>query len=266
MPSAWAASSTLTRSWSTKEPPGTARPWGAAVSFSWARMEAERAPDPEERPLARATKKRNAGASIYAVRMADWGPKAWRAAVVNRGRNTAASPDAWRSVAVLLRRSAEILRERVEAATAEIRADGAAAQQPPLEAGLWSIQLMLMGFALENLIKATIIAREPHLVQAHHLERLGHDLPRLFQRGQVAVSDRERELLQRLTKFAVWSGRYPVPIEFSNFAIPRQRPKGIHIEIQKGAHDEDLFAGIFDRLCAPVVAHADDVGDRATRH
>jgi len=64
---------------------------------------------------------------------------------------------------------------------------------------------MLAGFALENLIKG-------HYVVAHG-DRPGktHDLVDLASKAPIPLDPAETRLARRLTQFATWSGRYPIP-------------------------------------------------------
>jgi hypothetical protein len=74
--------------------------------------------------------------------------------------------------------------------------------------------LMLMGFAFENLFKAVIVRRDGRGSpdKTKMLAKVkDHDLPRLAKDAGFPL-DREREdLLRRMTRCAVWEGRYPVP-------------------------------------------------------
>lgn len=74
------------------------------------------------------------------------------------------------------------------------------------------VYMMLMGFAVENVLKAMIIAREPENVEDQKLSKLicQHDLCRLWDCvGLTRCAEYEREL-RCLETFAVSFGRYPV--------------------------------------------------------
>ncbi|HET6325753.1 MAG TPA: hypothetical protein VFG04_13830 [Planctomycetaceae bacterium] len=83
------------------------------------------------------------------------------------------------------------------------------------------VYTMLLGMAIESLLKAAIVLhhgsqlkREPN--RAVNLERsfLIHDLDALAKRIETqdfTLSKDELELLNRLTSFIEWCGRYPVP-------------------------------------------------------
>jgi len=74
--------------------------------------------------------------------------------------------------------------------------------------------MMLTGYALENAIKALLLHRKPELCTPERAPRWpggGHDLARLFDEAGVGVSVEERRLLDQLSEFVVWRGRYTMP-------------------------------------------------------
>jgi len=74
--------------------------------------------------------------------------------------------------------------------------------------------MMLTGYALENAIKTLLLHRKPELCTPERAPRWpggGHDLARLFDEGGIGVSVEERRLLDRLSEFVLWRGRYTMP-------------------------------------------------------
>lgn len=100
--------------------------------------------------------------------------------------------------------------------------------QPPLPS-FWSagVERMLMGFSLENLVKALILqdpskadkvfAKEGNL----HWAVASHDLPKLFAEAGQDFDDQELIFLELWTTCSTWAGRYPLPKNENEF--PRQR-------------------------------------------
>jgi len=88
---------------------------------------------------------------------------------------------------------------------------------PP--APVWPMYMMLAGLALENLLKGIQIARDPRLVLPSPSKRtalLASTLTRhldlnLVRDAGVRLSPEEADLVERLSVFVVWGGRYPVP-------------------------------------------------------
>jgi hypothetical protein len=86
----------------------------------------------------------------------------------------------------------------------------------------FGIPCMLYGLALENALKALratqIVAQgDAVIVCSLKGERLHpalrhHNLEALAQQGGLSLSGADRNLLRRLEKFAVWAGRYPMPV------------------------------------------------------
>jgi len=82
-----------------------------------------------------------------------------------------------------------------------------------------SVYLMLIGFAVENLLKSRIVKFDRKIWRAKILEqgRLPnelkdkHDLVALSHRARLRLVRDDEATLRRLTRYAQWAGRYPVP-------------------------------------------------------
>jgi hypothetical protein len=80
---------------------------------------------------------------------------------------------------------------------------------------------MLIAFTVENLLKAAAISTRSLQYKKEFREKLrfpkelrSHDLIRLAERVGLTLEKGEEDLLRRLTRSAVWFGRYPVPLEY----------------------------------------------------
>jgi hypothetical protein len=129
----------------------------------------------------------------------------------------ARDPSTWLASAERLHASAEHLWNSFESHSRRHRFELADWQD---DWGDLPATLMLAGFALENLAKGLIIAKEPNVVRDTHLERWstrsGHEIPDLLNRAAITlVDDSERLVVARLEYFARWAGRYPVPMKFA---------------------------------------------------
>ena len=78
---------------------------------------------------------------------------------------------------------------------------------------------MLVAFAVENILKAAIVQAGAAELTARFekdskfpKELKGHDLLALAKAAGVSIGFEVEDLLRRLTRNAIWSGRYPVPI------------------------------------------------------
>jgi hypothetical protein len=77
--------------------------------------------------------------------------------------------------------------------------------------------MLLDGLSLENLIKGILIGRNPSVVNSNSLDikllsksKGGHDLSKLMQKASIELSLEEFDVVERLTKFVVWAGKYPI--------------------------------------------------------
>ena len=84
---------------------------------------------------------------------------------------------------------------------------------------------MLLAFAVENLLKAAAVARNSikykQSFRATHKfpkELQSHDLFELATHVGLILQGHDEDLLRRLTRSAVWFGRYPAPLRHSDMA------------------------------------------------
>jgi hypothetical protein len=79
-----------------------------------------------------------------------------------------------------------------------------------------SSALLLVGLAVENLIKGVYVARNPGLVDRKRLDRSlwqsdgGHGITD-FAKDVMRLTPEEEELLDRLQEYTVWADRFPIP-------------------------------------------------------
>ena len=88
-----------------------------------------------------------------------------------------------------------------------------------------SVAYMLAGFAIENLLKGLLVARESPFDENGRFKFATHDLRQLAQDAGYELDESENRLLERVQEFTVWTGRYPVPIA-SDSMRPRANPEG----------------------------------------
>ena len=86
------------------------------------------------------------------------------------------------------------------------------------------IYFMLIAHACENLLKAAVVSRSKNELQsqAQTTGRLpnslkSHDLYKLAVTAGLDPSEDQELLLRRLTQNAVWSGRYPLPLNANDY-------------------------------------------------
>jgi hypothetical protein len=117
-------------------------------------------------------------------------------------------------------------------------------RRPPFEdIALFKSYMLLSGLALENLTKGIIVGRKPGVVTPDTFNLKEHNLLKLAQQVARPFSKNERDILDRLTAFVMWAGRYPIPLRATDNDHPlfkRTDPELIdHLFIK--------FATILDR-------------------
>lgn len=146
----------------------------------------------------------------------------------------ASSPHSWVLTAVRLGRAAGLVMEAVhegqaarpglmsaslDPASDEAERDEAEAQLMDAlhDSSLFDIALMLAGFGIENLAKATLVRRSDNPVPddslVSHLKT--HNLTNLVRRCGIKPTPEQDYVLRILSRQVTWSGRYPFPLNWS---------------------------------------------------
>jgi len=130
-----------------------------------------------------------------------------------------------------------------------------AAEQMRQHPELWAadVFMMLAGMAVEDLLKAIILIREPALVQPNPaaptqmLDRSisSHDLARLGSRAGISLDADERSFASRLSSFVLWVGRYPLAKTLQAMAPV---PGGSDLRSVEDPKDVDAAEALFRRL------------------
>ena len=86
---------------------------------------------------------------------------------------------------------------------------------------------LLMGYALENLLKGVLMAKHPEYFKPDSKIKniCSHKLVSLYKRCSLHVTADEEELLKKLTDHIEWVGKYPVPLEMAGM-YPRKKSDG----------------------------------------
>jgi len=84
---------------------------------------------------------------------------------------------------------------------------------------------LLLAFAVENMFKAVIVRENAFEFKKHFKETSKfpkelqiHDLLILAEKAGLKYNTEEEDLLRRLTRNAIWAGRYPVPLNYQKSA------------------------------------------------
>lgn len=114
---------------------------------------------------------------------------------------------------------------------------------------------LLYGLALENVFKGIIIQQRKPTV--NDLPGLfgggsGHNLADLAQRASFTLSPDERDLVNRLSAFVEWAGRYPVAKKVEKMAIGQKAVTGEWPPLPLQQHEAGLYEALFTRAEAVI--------------
>ena len=70
---------------------------------------------------------------------------------------------------------------------------------------------MLVGFAIENLIKGVIAKEDGFLDEKKKIKESHHNLIGLFRKIEFARSPDEEQVVSVVMEYVLWAGRYPIP-------------------------------------------------------
>jgi len=183
----------------------------------------------------------------------------WDPVLKSNYRTDLLSHSSWVRKAESLLDSASLLEPEVAAIWASLRERHEARGSSKLKSdGILSVYLMLMAFAVENLLKAELVHKF-HSKFRQMFDSSGklppllktHDLFVLAQKAGLSMGIVEEDLLRRLTRSAIWAGRYPVPIEFGELASGEEFSDGKVWSISYlGGKDVERLRKLIDKIRA----------------
>lgn len=131
-----------------------------------------------------------------------------------------------------------------------------------------AIYLLLMGYAIENLIKGIIYSKNPTMLEEDdktlRLKKslAHHQLANLYVEAGLAASrdaiDYDtKEILDYLEEFITWRGRYNLPLNLQQAKNAKQLPCCMH-------HGGELFPDKIDDLVAELISELDKIPNPPT--
>ena len=118
--------------------------------------------------------------------------------------------------------------------------------------------MMIAGLAIENLVKAVLVAKENiHFTKGRLPKELeSHDLAKLLCRASVQLSEGETRLVARAADAIVWKGRYAIPrladkIPSEGFAHISSHPRDVVALFRKMV--AELPSDVLATDCVPNV-------------
>jgi len=134
----------------------------------------------------------------------------------------ASSPTDWFLDAARLKQAANVIFEAITAAKSTPNPptlwDGEGEPLKDRDDWLTPVFMFLAGCAIENLVKATLVGRDATLISEAKLAKTltTHELPTLLELVNITPTPAQASLAGRLTKWIIWAGRYPTPVNSSN--------------------------------------------------
>src|SRR6266487_4632962 len=167
------------------------------------------------------------------------------------------SSSSWTKKADALLDSARLLEPEVAAIWESLREWQATKDRRELKSDeILSVYLMLVAFAVENLLKAELV-RKFYSEFRQMFDSSGklpallktHDLFVLATQANLSMEPRDEDLLRRLTRSAIWAGRYPIPIDFSGMVGGEKFSDGkIWSTSYLGGNDVDRLRTLVDKI------------------
>lgn len=109
---------------------------------------------------------------------------------------------------------------------------------------------LLYGLALENMIKGIIVQqRAPSASEVFALfgKSSGHNLGDLAEKASFVLSKDERDLLNRLSAYVEWAGRYPVAKKMEKMTLRQKAVTGEWLPLPLQQHEVSLYETVFAR-------------------
>ena len=123
-----------------------------------------------------------------------------------------------------------------------------------------NVYLLLMAFAIENLLKSVIIRSKitispnPSVVQKALPKILkNHKLYPLAKLAGFKMNSRQELLLRRLSRFSIWAGRYPIPTTAKDYEPNEELSSGEewtvgYLSSSDVSEVTDLLVALFKQL------------------
>jgi hypothetical protein len=156
-------------------------------------------------------------------------------------------PLAWRMASDSLRRAARTLLPVIENDEKVLCNQQS---EDNIEPPLSPVYMLLVGLAIENLVKGICVANAPNIIENDRLGRgmRTHSILDLLARAHVTVSQEDSELIERLEVFVNWAGRYPIPAKLGD-SLPRTNSTGGFGPLNYfSSRDPELLEYLMDRL------------------
>ncbi len=161
--------------------------------------------------------------------------KKWEKVVKSIFKTKLLDENAWLEKANDLLDSATLFEKEVYKVWDTIRQTGGKGDK--IRTGYFGTHFMLIAFAIENILKSKIISKNKiefrkSIIEKGKLPKVlkSHDLYKLANMLDILLDSKEESYLRRLSRAAVWAGRYPVPLEHKDLLGKKYSDGEIHME------------------------------------
>lgn len=158
-------------------------------------------------------------------------------------------PDMWHTSAYGLKHAADAVLAKIKADMTAL-ASGKPSAKHFRKLPVVYAYMLLAGLAIENLIKGLSIKKDSALIDNGKLDQsLGkHDLLALARKAGVRLTEEERSLVERLTEYVIWAGRYPIPKRSDSYLLRGAGGSGSAPTVYWTRNDPVLINRLYKRL------------------
>ena len=163
---------------------------------------------------------------------------------------SASEPGLWQLEALRLRRAADHL---FEVYCSDLR-QLSSGQVTPVDLHnleLASAASLLYGLSLENLLKGIIVKSGAPVIAKWRIQfgrGSGHNLVHLASKASITLNSDEQDLLNRLTRYVEWAGRYPVAKSPEQMALCQKNVSPEWFPLPLQPYEAPLYAAVFSRV------------------
>jgi len=167
------------------------------------------------------------------------------------------APGEWLSFAEELMESAEVLWKQYDGSLrSEIIHDKIVVLESKKVSGISRPYFLLVGFAIENLLKGLIVFNDPSTITSGKIKRIKtHKITNLIKEiSEINLFEEEIEICKKIEEAIPYWGRYPIPLEAENITPDI----GITPELR------EIIKSMYNRLAATLYQKIKDGWESGT--
>lgn len=117
------------------------------------------------------------------------------------------------------------------------------------------IALMLGAYAIEMSLKMVIVATyvnthgfEKQITKSDDILPKTHDLLKILTQAGLRTAKADREALSKLTPYAVWAGRYPIPMKANGYQGPAVFERFMNRDAKQGVPLWTVYVPLYQKI------------------